>query len=405
MRSVGEFVRYADRVPLPLLPVAAAACAASLGIRADQTARAGRRIRGLSAGGVPAIDEATPVRILQPIRSGDPRLPAHLAAMRRACPSVPIEWLVDDDDAAAVDVCRAVAAHAAEVGLPAPELVTSPAPPAGVNPKSWKLARRIRVLAGAETLVVVDDDTVLSGVGLAALLGGLADGATVATGLPRYERQGTLAARLVADWVNGQAITTYLGLPGEPLSINGMCFAIRVATLRRLGGFEAIERIVVDDLALAGLVRAAGGSIHQTATPQRIGTEVPDVRALAVLLLRWMAFANLAVRRLTGRDRLRMLGGLAAPPLLLAVGLAGFAAVARRRPVLAAVGATASLGTRTLLLELGWRSVGEPLPASPLGAIAMELLAPLVALVAAARPTITWRGRRLRLRADGTIEA
>lgn len=358
---------------------------------------------------MPSASGPGPVRILQPIRSGDPRLPRFLAAMRDEHAGrsgqrpLRIDWLVDEDDPTAIDIARRLAEGAAEV-----EVVVCPPPPEGISPKSRKLRDRVRALGDDEIVVVVDDDTRCSRAGLDALLGELERGAMIATGLPRYDREGPLPARLVADWVNGQAATTYLGLPGEPMSINGMCHAMRVRELRAIGGYEAIERLVVDDLALAEIVRAAGGRIAQTAVPQAVGTEVADLQALVRLLHRWMAFANLAIRRATPRERARILRELAAPPVLLGASLALLATACIGRPARpgsAVAGVAVVLGARAAILERGWRGPGAPRPGSLAGAIAMELAVPLFTLAAWARPEITWRGRRMRLRPDGSLAA
>lgn len=277
--------------------------------------------------------------------------------------------------------------------------------PPGVNPKSWKLARAVAGLPEDAVIVVVDDDTVLSQPGLDALLEELASGAMVATGLPEYLRRGTRVARFIADWVNGQAATTYLGLPGHPISVNGMCVAMRVGTLRELGGFEAIERCVVDDLALARLVRAAGGRIGQTRIPQRITTSVDSLRAASSLLHRWMVFAILAIRLEEGLSRRRILVNLVVPPALMLVGCVALCANAGVSARARVAGVASILVARAALMRLGQRFAGTGPEIQLLSAVITEMVVPLFAPGALINPNITWRGRPIQLDDDGMVRS
>ena len=126
---------------------------------------------------------------------------------------------------------------------------------------------------------MVDDDTRVSAAGIAALLDGLRI-ADISTGLPVYEPGRGGWSGLVAQFVNDQAILTYLPTAslGSARAVNGMTWAMRRDTLARLGGFGPLEGLLADDLAIATRVRETGGVIDQTEVPQRVSTTVHDGR-------------------------------------------------------------------------------------------------------------------------------
>nr|WP_244960701.1 glycosyltransferase [Pseudoclavibacter chungangensis] len=353
------------------------------------------------------------VRIVQPIRSGDPSLAATLATSVRlaadAHHEIVLEWLVDDDDRVAEETCTRIRADApADVTV---RVVTCPPAPADVNPKTWKLARATDQGAaphpdenGSDVLVVLDDDTELTVDGLDALVAGLAGGAAIATGLPAYRRAGTPWSRLTADWVNTSAVPTYLGMPGAPLSVNGMCYAVRPAELRARGGFDAIAAELTDDFAIARLVGRDGTAIVQTSRPQWISTHVPDLGAYLRLMHRWMTFALVLLRRIDAPSRRRVVTQLGLPPVLLAVTLA---CAAQAAPVGALV-AIGVLAGRAVVLREGRRLVGGRARTADVEAFAggfvTELAQPLHALHAALDPVVTWRGHRFGVARDGTFQ-
>ncbi|MBK8867369.1 MAG: glycosyltransferase [Actinomycetales bacterium] len=122
-----------------------------------------------------------------------------------------------------------------------------PPVPQGINPKSFKLvAAQSRCATPA--LAILDDDTVLPPGALDAAVAALEDGDLV-TGIPRYRPGTTLWSHLVAAFVNGNALVTYLPMAelAPPVTINGMFVVMRRDTVRDLGGFESIQRELCDD--------------------------------------------------------------------------------------------------------------------------------------------------------------
>lgn len=342
------------------------------------------------------------VTVLVAVRSGDALLADVLASSVRTLAPARVVLLVDDDDPAG----RA-AADAAAAGQPHVDVMPCPPPPAGTNPKVHKLA-----LADVRTgtVVLLDDDTTLPPGGLARLVGALAT-ADLSTGVPVYREQGSAWSRLLAAFVNGSALVTYLPLArvGPPVSVNGMVVALRHDALVAVGGFDALTTATCDDYALARLFRAHGMRIVQTAQPALVATTVPNARAYLRIVRRWLLFAGEVVRRdLSVRLALLVLLPTVLP--LVAVVLA--AASGEPAAVAATVGALAvsALTTRALRRRVtagdatggasgrsgspardevtGWQGVLlEPVAA---------VLAPLQAVAAQVGPrTVTWRGRRV----------
>ena len=270
---------------------------------------------------VPARDPARElVSIVQPILSGDPTLAASLAATLRARSAYPREWLwlVDKDDTEGVRVCHTlIAAHPArDVRL---LLVPPPQPEDRRNPKTVKLIAAAAVARGT-ILCVLDDDTRLPDDGLAALLPALdAPGVGLAYGLPYYVSFADRWSALVAAFVNGHSLPTYippLALTA-PFTINGMCYATRRETLAAVGGFTGLEGTLADDFAVAQRFRAAGYSLAQTPLRHAISTRIAGPRHYAAIIARWFVFPRESIlRHVAPRDR-AIVGALVIAPTLL----------------------------------------------------------------------------------------
>ncbi|QHT56955.1 glycosyltransferase [Cellulomonas sp. H30R-01] len=384
------------------------------------------------------------VTVLVAVRSGDPLLPDVLASSVRTLAPARVLLLVDDDDtagrAAATAAARATGATAAvlvdaaaataatwrpaarevadEVGAvrgegtrrPHVEVVVCPPPGPGVNPKVHKLALAdVR----SRTVVLLDDDTALPAGGLARLVGALG-AADLATGVPVYREQGGLWSRLLAAFVNGSALVTYLPLAqvGPPVSVNGMVVALRRDRLEGVGGFAALATATCDDYALARLFRAHGLRIVQTSQPAIVATTVPTAAAYLRTVRRWLLFAGEVVRRdLSARLLLLVLVPTALPlvAVVLAVASGSLAAVGAGVAALA----VPALVTRALRLRVmaavppdaaSADHMASPIHTTSPGWLGVLLepvaavLAPLQAVAAQLGPrTVTWRGRRVRV--------
>ena len=299
--------------------------------------------------------------MLQPILSGDPALETVLAGNLAGLPDAHFVWLVDEDDAVAGDVAaRLVAAHPGH----RIRTLSCPAAPDGVNPKAFKLEIGWRACA-QDVLLVLDDDARLPAASLGILAAALEDGA-LACALPHHapadgspSTNGSASAiglpsALLAAFVDDNAAMTYLAplrLVG-PVSINGMAYAIRRATLERLGGFAPIRHHLADDLGMATMLREANLALVQTAAPVEVRTTLAGWEAYVRQMHRWHLFATLLLSARPARVRLLAIALQAVHPLLLWA-LVGFAVATP------SIGTIATLGLVAALRSAVLRSVRE----------------------------------------------
>ncbi|MEN5118162.1 glycosyltransferase [Luteimonas sp. TWI662] len=378
--------------------VCACAYAALLALRG---ACAWRELRRQHARPVPpSARRMQDVAVLQPILGGDPRLRDVLGATVHALPLARFHWLLDADDAQALAAVAAV--RAAYPGAAIDVCVLPPAPD-GCNPKIYKLESALPQVQ-APVCLVLDDDATLSADALARLVAAL-DAADLATALPGYRDDGERwPGRLLACFVNDNAALTYLAplAWAPPVSINGMCYALRTERLRAIGGFLPLRGALADDLAMADHVRAQGGRIAQTIAPVAVRTSLDGPAHYVRQMHRWMLFATLLLHRQPPRTRaaIVLLHGL--PPLLLWAMLVALA----WRPGLA--GAVAVAGVLALRAWVPWalqRGLGVASAPRPVLSLLAELLQPLHVLHAVCVRTVRWRSRRYRVHADGRFHA
>ncbi len=361
-----------------------------LGLTALRTVLAVRAWRPPQGGPEPAVV------VLQPILSGDPQLGTQLAANLAGHPLARFRWLVDQNDAEGIRVAEALAGAA---GAGRVEVLRfDPAPPE-VNPKVFKLARALR--PGEGLVAVLDDDTVLPPGSLARAAAALEDGDLV-TGVPYYVAEGNLWTRLVAAFVNGNSLLTYLPLArlAPPVTINGMFYLTTAAALERAGGFAAIEHLVCDDYELALRYRESGQRLVQAAIPHPLRTTVPDARGYLRILRRWLVFTG---RLLRTELNLPILVLVLLPGLLplLALTLAAFAGSGRLAAAVVAGLLAKALGAAVLrrrLLGTAETAAGTALE------VVSDLAVPLHALATVVRPgRIVWRGRPMVLDRSGRV--
>lgn len=336
----------------------------------------------------PGDDQVT---VMQPILSGDPSLGRNLEENLRHNPEVRFLWLIDEDDAVARDLAARWQGERVEVLL-------APPPPQGRNPKVFKLALGLPRVSGP-LVAVLDDDTVLPAGALARARLALDRGELV-TGLPYYRPEGSFWSRLVAAFVNSNALVTYLPILffRGPATINGMFYLTRKETLERLGGFAEIEEKLCDDYELAGLYLRAGLRIVQTTVVHPISTTVRGVADYFRILRRWMIFANRLFHEAIDIPMIVLVVLPALMPLLLVV-LAAFAGWPALIAVLAGL-----LAKAIAMAALRRRVIGSRETVSGiLLEVLADLLQPLHAGTALFRPgSIRWRSRSIVVE-DGTV--
>ena len=265
------------------------------------------------------IPPARPVRlvsIIQPILSGDPTLAACLEANLSATSSYQREflWLVDSDDTVGQHLCHNLIAANPDCCV---RLIVLPPPGERENPKMIKLIAAAQ-LAHGEILCVLDDDTVLPTGGLELCLPWLDQpGVGLAFGLPYYTSFANLWSRLVAFFVNSNSLLTYIPYTAicEPLTINGMFYALRRDIFERIGGFAGLESTLADDFAVAQRVREHGLRLQQTAVCHGISTIVVGPRRYLSLIQRWFIFPRESLLRHLPWKHLLVLYGLVALPI------------------------------------------------------------------------------------------
>jgi ceramide glucosyltransferase len=335
--------------------------------------------------------ELAPVTICQAILSGDPDLGDALESTVVSLPRASFVWLIDEDDTDAARItARLSQAH------PQREItvISLPAPTEGINPKLFKL-EAARVLVPSGVFLVLDDDTRLTPVSLAALIDAL-DRSDLATGLPFYRDSPNVFGRLLAQFVNNNSALTYLPLVPfvPPVSINGMCYALHVETLSRLHGFEPIMRHLTDDLAVADRIRLSGGRIVQTPFPQEVATTLDSFTRYTSQMHRWYVFALLLMRRQTLALNTTILLLYGVPPVLLAIGF--FRSVILPSWGMSSLLAGALLFRGTVLSLFQWHISGK-VRHRPLLSLLSEVLQPLHLMHAVLVKSIRWRSRHYRV--------
>jgi ceramide glucosyltransferase len=248
----------------------------------------------------------TLVSILQPILSGDPTLAAGLQQNLMMQTGYPLEflWLVDEDDDEAQRICRDLLARHPEKCA---RLILLPPPGTRQNPKMVKLIAGTRQASG-DVFCILDDDTCLPDFGLETCLPYLDQpGIGLAFGLPYYVSFGNFWSRLVAYFVNSHSLMNYIpyAMWTEPVTINGMFYAIRQQVFEKIGGFDGLENTLADDFAVARRMREHGYRLAQTPLRHAISTWVASPRSYFSLIQRWFIFPRESImRHLSGREQL-----------------------------------------------------------------------------------------------------
>lgn len=329
------------------------------------------------------------VTIMQPILSGDPALESVLASTVGQLRGAEFLWLIDDDDVAALQVTRRLQLRYPQQHI---TILSYPQAPEGVNPKLFKL-EQARTQVTREVILVLDDDAVLSAESLCNMLDALTEN-TLVTALPWYYAADNSPSRLLAQFVNDNAALTYLPLLpfSPPLTLNGMCYAIRGETLERVGGFAPVLRHLTDDLAMATLLTRHGVRIVQSVAPVRVQTSIADAKGYFRQMHRWFLFATLLMREKSAAINLTifLLQGLH-PLLLWALLIMAFGGSAQCALLLGV------FVIRHLALRYVQRAVAAEIPSHPFLSLLSELLQPFHLLNALGNRTIYWRSRRYRI--------
>lgn len=343
------------------------------------------------------------VSLLQPILSGDPTLPHTLGRNLAAQSTYAREflWLVDEDDGEGQRICRGVMAAHPTANV---RLLCLPLAPQGVNPKMFKLVWGLAAAHG-DVICVLDDDTLLPDGGLEQCLPCLAaPGAGLAFGLPYQVNFSNLWSALVALFVNSSSLLTYVPFAAlhEPVTINGMFYALRRSTLEQIGGFSGLEPILADDFAIAQRVRAHGLRLVQTPLRHAISTQIPSARRYLRVMQRWFVFPRESLLRHLSLRELALVYALALLPTLLPL-LLLLGVLLWPSPLLAGLVAAhfACAGAVFLHLDRAYLQRATPLRWSLLLPL-LQVLLPLQVLAALLLPQrIAWRGHIMQVERGG----
>lgn len=340
----------------------------------------------------PLTAPALPASILKPLHGAEPGLQDNLLATLGQRHAAPVQVLfgvpIGGDAAGSV----AEAAMAARPGTPA-RLLCDPRQ----HGPNRKVSQLVNLAGHAEHAVVVvaDADMLMPPDWLTAVTAPLADPAVgLVTCLYRGEpADAGLWSRLAALGIDWQFLPN--ACLGESMGRANGCYgatmALRAETLARIGGFQAVADLLADDHALGAAVRRLGLQVVVAPVlPGHVMAE-PGLGALLRHELRW-------ARTLRALDPMGYLGmGITYPlvPGLIAALLAppwGWLALA-----LALVARTGTALVVDRVLRKPWR------PARILLLPLRDLLSFAIWGVGLARGTVTWQGRRYRMRPDGSM--
>ncbi|HMV79578.1 MAG TPA: glycosyltransferase family 2 protein [Leptospiraceae bacterium] len=242
----------------------------------------------------PSPDSKKTVTVLQAVMGGDPELKTVLEKNIKENRGIAFIWLLDENDSEALEAAENLRKENPEADLL--NLICPPCPE-GINPKLFKLNFAVKHIR-TDNIIVLDDDTFLPSETLRTLNSNL-ENFDLVTGLPCYLDRGNIPSRLLSQFVNNNAAMTYLPLAVfmPPVSINGMCYSMKMKTVNEIQNFSTILNHLTDDLALAKLLQERNGKILQIPQVQYIQTSVKDIKHYFRMMHRWFFFAVLLLKR------------------------------------------------------------------------------------------------------------
>lgn len=336
------------------------------------------------------------VAVIIPARDEAEVLPASLPtvlAQRYAGPTRVI--LVDDNSGdGTAEVARRLAARS--LGTGPPLTVTTPGePPVGWTGKLWALRHGIAAAGDVDYLLCTDADIAHPPDSLATLVAAASGGRDLVSQMAVL-RTRTAWERLIVPafvyffamlfpfrWANRGSSRTAAAAGG--------CVLVRREVLVSAGGLAAIRGAVIDDVALARLVKRSGGRIWLG-----LAEQVRSVRPYPRLADLWRMISRGAYAQLRHS------------PVLLAGTVIGLAMVFLVPPVVSVAGALAADPVALLVGGLAWATMAgtfapmlnyyrQPVALSPL-LPGIALLYTLMTLDSARRHSLgrppTWKGRR-----------
>ncbi len=329
------------------------------------------------------------VTVLKPLCGDEPGLADNLSSVcRQDYPLFQVLCGVADQDDAALGV---VARVKAEQPDHAPELVID-GRRHGCNLKVGNLLNMLPQ-ARHEVIVIADSDVQVEPRYLDDVVAPLADPAVgLVTCLYVGRPAGGLYSRLGALGINHGFLPS--ALVARALGRHDGCFgatmALRRTVLDQIGGLGPLADVLADDWALGAAVRRSGWKIALTSRPVDLLVHEPDFKALLAHEVRWG-------RTIAAVDRPSYVASVITQPVALGLLAALFGGL----PYLA-VAAGAAAG-RLWAVRAEERALG--LARASLAILGLrEILNFVVFVIACCGRSVLWRGKRFRIRRDGTLE-
>lgn len=229
--------------------------------------------------------------IIQPILSGDPLLEKMLENNIIENSNNSFFWLIDNEDDVGHEIVYKIKNKYPNVKI---NIFSFPPCPIGINPKIFKISQVISKIE-TEHFIILDDDTYLPNKTLNSLISQLGSDCDLSTALPFYNHNNTFFSKLITQFVNNNSALTYIPplFFSKPLSINGMCYALKTKTAIDFDSFNGIKSFLADDLSLAKLLNKGNKNLKQIVEPVYLQTFVNKAEIYSKLMHRWFLFAKL----------------------------------------------------------------------------------------------------------------
>lgn len=341
----------------------------------------------------PAPASAMRVRgllLVRPCAGLEPFLEQTLSSSRAVASvasDVRVVFAAAQEDDPALPVAEEVARQLRAEGLDVSVSITRPR---GLNAKSGQLAAVCRDRP-ANIVMCADSDVLLTERAAQDLMGALGEKAAAAWAPPVEGVPRTLGDRLSHAVLTASYQSFPLLAAIDDQAFVGKLFAVRQASLRRAGGFEAASHAIGDDVALARRLRGDGGRIAVSPTPVTASPRARRVGDVVERYARWIQVVRERDPRL-----------LVAYPLLFlatAPALVACACLASTSPGLSLLLGLALVGARFAVALAG--RAAAALPLSPGRSLCDAFVADAVLAIALLRGTtrnqVNWRGRVLRV--------
>lgn len=372
-------------------------------------------VRGLARsakGTAPRLTEWPSVTVVRPIKGVDPGTEQNIEALLASRYNGQIRYLfvLDDERDPVVPIVRGALARHPELDT---ELIFVGEPPAN---RTGKINKMIRASEGVRSDIIAfcDSDTRPFAHQLEDLVAqlwafpdnGIAFAPAVA--VAEKARAGDVGYALLMNAWYGAAMSRIVGPRGEVPFAMGQFMLLRNSALAQIGGMQALEGQLVDDMFLGQEIRKAG--FKNVTTVERIPVVIGGMSLMDFLAIfrKWIFFSQSGLpAAFTRTGWMRALAGFGAwgtviAGIVVAVGAAGAPPLERFRVLLIGILAVeAFVFSQTRLSELiGGAKVA---PTHWWVAAALPFLATIVTASTKLNREVTWRGRRYRLDADGRL--